>query len=93
VNRLFKGEKFEHKIEVLKTAEHDISNKGSKVAKEPKHPRGLIAQMAAQKFKTGMNCNLGVGLPQRRLDLQRAPGHMHQCWEGNSYSTSGCEYT
>ena len=63
VNRLFKGEKFEHKIEILKTAEHDTSNKGSDATKASEDPRELIAQMAAQEFKTGMNCNLGVGIP------------------------------
>ena len=45
VNRLFKGEKFEHKIEILKTAEHDTSNQGPEAALASKDPRELIAQM------------------------------------------------
>ena len=63
VNRLFKGEKYAHKIEVLKFSDKDSSKKDSKGAKKAQDPRELIAQIAAQEFKTGMNCNLGVGIP------------------------------
>jgi 3-oxoacid CoA-transferase len=62
VNRLFKGEKYEHKIEILKNSER-ISSKCAEDAKKSEDPRKLIARIAAQEFKPGMNCNLGVGIP------------------------------
>lgn len=74
VNRLFKGEKFEHKIEILKTAEHDTSNKGLGANKALEDPREMIAQMAAQEFKTGMNCNLGVGIPTMAAGFAASTG-------------------
>lgn len=63
VNRLFKGEKYEHKIEVLKFSEDNSSKSNPNTPKQTQDPRELIAQIAAQEFKTGMNCNLGVGIP------------------------------
>lgn len=63
VNRLFKGEKFQHKIEVLKTLDDDASMKDPDAVKKSEDPRELIAHIAAQEFLTGMNCNLGVGIP------------------------------
>lgn len=61
VNRLFKGKKFEHKIEILKNSENTSSK--SRKYTESEDPRELIAHIAAQEFKPGMNCNLGVGIP------------------------------
>jgi 3-oxoacid CoA-transferase len=63
VNRLFKGRKYEHKIEILKFAHEDSSKKGPEELKKTEDPRELIAHIAAQEFKSGMNCNLGVGIP------------------------------
>lgn len=60
VNRLFQGEKYEHKIEILKNSD---PNAKSKEEANTEDPRELIAHIAAQEFKTGMNCNLGVGIP------------------------------
>jgi len=56
VNRLFKGEKFEHKIEMLKTSDDDddVSPEDQK-----KDVRSIIASRAALEFESGMNCNLG----------------------------------
>jgi 3-oxoacid CoA-transferase len=62
VNRLFIGAKYEHKIEVLKNLENSASKSADEV-KRTEDPRELIAHIAAQEFKTGMNCNLGVGIP------------------------------
>jgi len=62
VNRLFKGAKYEHKIEVLKNAEHE-TEKSAEQAERSEDPRELIAHIAAQEFESGMNCNLGVGIP------------------------------
>ncbi|ESZ96305.1 hypothetical protein SBOR_3360 [Sclerotinia borealis F-4128] len=59
----FRGEKFEHKIEVLKYAEQDSSSKSLAETKKTQDPRELIAHVAAQEFSSGMNCNLGVGIP------------------------------
>lgn len=56
VNRLFKGEKFEHKIEVLKTSDDD-DDVGA--GDHKKDVRSIIASRAALEFKSGMNCNLG----------------------------------
>ena len=62
VNRLFKGAKYEHKIEVLKNLK-DASSTSAENVEKTEDPRELIAHIAAQEFKTGMNCNLGVGIP------------------------------
>ena len=62
VNRLFKGAKYEHKIEVLKNVEHETA-KSAEQAEKSDDPRELIAHIAAQEFEPGMNCNLGVGIP------------------------------
>ena len=61
VNRLFKGAKYEHKIEVLKNSDNQSLKSPEDVQKSD--PRELIARIAAQEFKPGMNCNLGVGIP------------------------------
>lgn len=59
VNRIFKGAKFENRIEVLKLSdEGEESKEGSKT-----NIRDTIAQRAALEFVTGMQCNLGVGMP------------------------------
>jgi 3-oxoacid CoA-transferase len=55
VNRIFQGAKFEHKVEVLRTAEDSTSGTDS--------ARETIAKRAAYEFTSGMNCNLGVGIP------------------------------
>lgn len=65
VNRLFKGAKYEHEIEVLKYAEDDSSKNDLKNIQKTEDPKGLIAHIAAQEFKTGMNCNVGVGIPTK----------------------------
>ena len=62
MNRLFKGKKYEHKIEILKNLENTPS-KSFGGTTNSESPRRLIAQIAAQEFKAGMNCNLGVGIP------------------------------
>lgn len=59
VNRLFKGAKFEHKIEMLKFSEAKQDTKDDKQANKASDPRQLIAAIAAQEFTSGMNCNLG----------------------------------
>jgi 3-oxoacid CoA-transferase len=65
VNRLFRGAKYEHKIEVLKNSNKssDKCAEDTKNTKNTEDPRELIAHIAAQEFRTGMNCNLGVGIP------------------------------
>ncbi|KAL2063187.1 hypothetical protein VTL71DRAFT_6259 [Oculimacula yallundae] len=63
VNKLFKGEKFQHKIEVLKPLDNDASDTDPNAVKKSEEPRELIAHMAAREFKTGRNCKLGVGIP------------------------------
>jgi hypothetical protein len=64
VNLLFKGEKFDHKIEILKTAEPDTSNKGHKAAKAPKDPREIDCP------------NRCTGI-QDRHELQSRSGNSH----------------
>lgn len=64
VSRLFQGSKYEHKIEILKNSTPSSSPNPEELKKRPDpDPRELIAHIAAQEFKTGMNCNLGVGIP------------------------------
>lgn len=53
VDRVFKGAKFEHKIEILKLAEDVDGEKGGDDAKS------IIAKRAAKEFFNGMVCNLG----------------------------------
>lgn len=55
MNRLFKGAKYEHKIEILKFAEDESSAENE----DDNDPRSIIADRAAREFKEGMNCNLG----------------------------------
>jgi len=55
VNRLFKGAKVEHKIEMLKIAEDEAAPEEN----DDKDDRSIIASRAAQEFKAGMSCNLG----------------------------------
>jgi 3-oxoacid CoA-transferase len=76
VNRLFKGEKFEHRIEILKTFEQDSSNKNLEDIKKSENPRERIANIATQEFKNGINANLGVGIPNMgiRIFLQSENG-------------------
>ena len=57
VNRVFKGRKFEHKVEVLKTREENQGD--DKDLKEPEDARERIALRAAKEFKDGMQVNLG----------------------------------
>ena len=45
------------------STDDDTSKKNPEDVKETQDPRELIAHIAAQEFKTGMNCNLGVGIP------------------------------
>lgn len=64
VNRLFKGAEYKHKVEVLKVAEEDETKEGDKGGDDgDEDPRHTIAKRAAQEFTSGMNCNLGVGIP------------------------------
>lgn len=67
VNRLFKGAKFEHKIEVPKFAEDE----GSAESEDGKDPRSIIASRAAREFREGMNCNLGGSYSMRVTDPKR----------------------
>lgn len=60
VSRVFKGAKFEHKIEVLKYAEDDSEDSKGKDSNDIK---STIAKRAAKEFFNGMACNLGVGIP------------------------------
>lgn len=53
VNRLFKGAKYEHKIEVLKTDDE------ARKAMEGEDARNTIAKRAARELSDGMVCNLG----------------------------------
>lgn len=62
VNRLCKGAQYEHKIEILKNSENE-SSKSAEDVRKSEDLREVIAHIAAQEFKTGMNCNLGVGIP------------------------------
>lgn len=68
VNRLFKGAKFEHRVEILKTSDDDQGDA------EAKDPRSVIAARAAKEFFPGMNCNLGVGMPTLAAKFAAAQG-------------------
>lgn len=85
VNRLFKGEKFEHKIEILKTADDDEDAKDQK-----KDVRSIIASRAALEFESGMNCNLGVGIPTLASKFAAAKGiHVFLQSENGMNGTGG----
>lgn len=71
VNRLFKGAKWEHKIEILKNAEDD---ENVSAEEQKKDVRSIIASRAALEFKSGMNCNLGGEFSQRHFDCIKATG-------------------
>ncbi len=60
VNRFFKGARFENRIEILKFS--DDEEEGAKEHPKP-GVRDTIAQRAALEFVSGMQCNLGVGMP------------------------------
>lgn len=70
VNRLFKGAKYEHKVEILKVAE-DSENKEDM---KPTDARSTIAARAAKELKPGMNVNLGVGMPTLAAGFAAAQG-------------------
>ena len=59
VNRIFKGAKFENRIEILKFSDEEEDSEDD--AKPS--IRDTIAQRAALEFEPGMQCNLGVGMP------------------------------
>ena len=64
VNLIFKGEKFENRIEMLKFShERTTESKGESGTSV----RDVIAQRAALEFVPGMQCNLGIGMPTRAL--------------------------
>jgi 3-oxoacid CoA-transferase len=71
VDRLFQGEKYEHKIEVLR-----FNNSGfPKSDTTPlERARELIAQVVAQEFRPGMKCNLGVGIPTMAAEFAAKMG-------------------
>lgn len=56
VSRVFKGAKFEHKIEVLKFREEEDDNDNESGSDDV---RSTIAKRAAKEFFNGMACNLG----------------------------------
>lgn len=60
VNRIFKGEKFENRIEILKFSDEE---KSGSTGRPGTSVRDIIAQRAALEFVPGMQCNLGVGMP------------------------------
>lgn len=70
VNQLFKGAKYEHKVEILKVAE---DSKNREVIK-PTDARSTIAARDAKELKLGMNVNLGIGIPTLAAEFAAAQG-------------------
>jgi len=63
VDRVFKGEKFEGRFEKLV---YDTSNQPAKPTDKVSHKdfvRNKIVARAAKEVKSGMNLNLGIGIP------------------------------
>jgi len=63
VDRVFKGEKFERRFEKLV---YDTSDQPAKPTDKVSHKdyvRNKIVARAAKEVKSGMNLNLGIGIP------------------------------
>jgi 3-oxoacid CoA-transferase len=57
LNRLFKGKKYEGRIEIAKFSDEEEENTSGEESS-----RDVIAKRAALDFEEGMSCNLGVGM-------------------------------
>lgn len=63
VDRVFVGEKFERRIEKLVYDTSDIPPKPADKITHKERVRNKIVSRAAKEVKSGMNLNLGIGMP------------------------------